>query len=129
MKKELNLQISNEIILKGYIYEPEVESKGVIQICHGMAEHIERYDEFMNFLSNNGYTVIGYDQRGHGKTAGSVENCGYMDDLNNIEVLVSFSVSSTTSIPLVHPTKQQQIKVIIINKIKSFFITYSPQNK
>ena len=89
MKKELNLQISNEIILKGYIYEPEVESKGVIQICHGMAEHIERYDEFMNFLSNNGYTVIGYDQRGHGKTAGSVENCGYMDDLNNIEVLVS----------------------------------------
>ena len=63
--------------------------KGVIQICHGMAEHIERYNEFMSFLCDNGYTVIGYDQRGHGKTAGNIENCGYMDDTNNIDVLLS----------------------------------------
>ena len=89
MKKELNLQISTEIILKGYIYEPKAESIGVIQICHGMSEHIERYDEFMTYLCDNGYTVIGYDQRGHGKTAGTVENCGYMDDTNNIDVLIS----------------------------------------
>lgn len=89
MKKDFSLQISNEITLYGYIYEPSTESKGVIQICHGMAEHIERYDEFMNYLCNNGYTVIGYDQRGHGKTAGCIENCGYMDDSNNIEVLIS----------------------------------------
>ena len=54
-----------------------------------MAEHIGRYDHFMNYLCNNGYTVIGYDQRGHGRTAGNVENCGYMDDSNNIDVLVS----------------------------------------
>lgn len=89
MKKELNIQITNEITLKGYVYEPTGESKGVIQICHGMAEHIDRYDDFMNFLCCNGYTVVGYDQRGHGKTAGSLENCGYMDDNNNISVLIS----------------------------------------
>lgn len=88
MKKELNLQVTNEIILKGYIYEPVTEPKAIIQICHGMAEHIDRYDHFMNFLCDKGYIVIGYDQRGHGKTAGSVENCGYMDDSNNIDVLV-----------------------------------------
>ena len=89
MKKEITIQISNEVILRGYVFEPNCDSKGVIQICHGMAEHIERYFEFMEYLSNNGYTVVGYDQRGHGKTAGCLENCGYMDDSNNIEVLIS----------------------------------------
>ena len=88
MKKEFELQVGNDVALKGYIYEPEQEIKGIIQICHGMAEHIKRYDDFMQFLCNNNFVVIGYDQRGHGMTAGSVEKCGYMDDSDNIEVLV-----------------------------------------
>lgn len=88
MKRDFNLQVSNDVILKGYLYEPTTEAKGIIQICHGMAEHIGRYDNFMNFLCDNGYIVVGYDQRGHGMTAGSVENCGYMSDSDNIEVLV-----------------------------------------
>lgn len=88
MKRDFNLQVSNDTILKGYLYEPTTEAKGIIQICHGMAEHIGRYDNFMNFLCDNGYVVVGYDQRGHGMTAGSVENCGYMSDSDNIEVLV-----------------------------------------
>ncbi len=89
MKKEFSLQVSNDTNLKGYIYyEPVTSAKGIVLICHGMAEHIERYDDFMNFLSQNNYIVYGYDQRGHGKTAGSVEACGYMDDSDNIDVLV-----------------------------------------
>ncbi len=88
MKRDFNLQVSNDTILKGYLYEPTTEAKCIIQICHGMAEHIGRYDNFMNFLCDNGYIVVGYDQRGHGMTAGSVENCGYMSDSDNIEVLV-----------------------------------------
>ena len=89
MKKEFNLQVTNETTLYGYIYEPEnMISKGVVQIVHGMAEHIGRYFDFMQYLCDNGYVVVGYDQRGHGKTAGSVENCGYMDDNDNFNILV-----------------------------------------
>ncbi len=89
MKKELQIPSSNETILKGFIFEPQEHSKGIVLICHGMAEHIQRYNDFMQFLCKNNYTVIGYDQRGHGLTAGSVENCGYMDDTDNIEALVN----------------------------------------
>lgn len=89
MKKEFNLQVTNETTLYGYIFEPEnMISKGVVQIVHGMAEHIGRYFDFMQYLCDNGYVVVGYDQRGHGKTAGSVENCGYMDDNDNFNILV-----------------------------------------
>ncbi len=44
------------------------KAKGVIQIAHGMAEHIERYDAFAQYLNENGYTVVGDDHRAHGET-------------------------------------------------------------
>ena len=74
MKKEFELNVSNDVTLKGFIYEPENEIKGIVQISHGMAEHIQRYDDFSNFLCENNYLVVGYDQRGHGMTAGSVKS-------------------------------------------------------
>lgn len=43
--------------------------KGIVQIAHGMAEHIARYDRFARFLVNSGYTVCGYDQIGHGASS------------------------------------------------------------
>lgn len=54
--------------------------KGAIQISHGMAEHIKRYDEFAKYLVSEGFIVYGNDHRGHGKTAGSLDNVGYFAD-------------------------------------------------
>ena len=49
----------------------EVDSpKGTVIIVHGMAEHIERYEETATYLNSQGLIVYGTDQRGHGKTPG-----------------------------------------------------------
>lgn len=45
---------------------PEGEPKGVVQILHGMAEHISRYDRPARALAGAGYLVAGHDHRGHG---------------------------------------------------------------
>lgn len=45
-----------------------VKPKAVLQIVHGMVEHIERYDEFARFANNAGYLVVGHDHVGHGET-------------------------------------------------------------
>lgn len=47
---------------------PDGEAKAVVQIAHGIAEHIERYDGFMAFLASNGYVAVGNDHLGHGKS-------------------------------------------------------------
>ena len=49
---------------------------GVVQIVHGMVEHIERYDRFARFLNEKGYVVIGHDQRGHGQSIHDLEEMG-----------------------------------------------------
>lgn len=43
---------------------------GIIQLTHGWAEYIERYDEMATYLAKAGYIVCGQDHLGHGKTAG-----------------------------------------------------------
>lgn len=47
------------------------ETKAVLHILHGMAEHGGRYDDFARFLVSKGIAVVIQDHRGHGK---SIEN-------------------------------------------------------
>ena len=54
-------------------WSPEGEPRGIVQIEHGIAEHIERYDDFARFLADNGFIVVGDDHLGHGK---SIDNGG-----------------------------------------------------
>lgn len=44
-------------------------AKAVIQLVHGMEEHQERYEPFIEFLNSNGFSVVSSDMRGHGKNA------------------------------------------------------------
>jgi alpha-beta hydrolase superfamily lysophospholipase len=50
--------------------------RGVVQIAHGLGEHIGRYAETIEFLVANGLTVYGNDHRGHGRTAVSAAQFG-----------------------------------------------------
>lgn len=53
---------------------------GIVQIIHGMDEHVRRYDRFAKFLNRNGYIVFGDDHRAHGKTASEISKIGQPDD-------------------------------------------------
>lgn len=50
-------------------WQPQWELRGVVQIVHGVAEHIARYDHVARFLNRHGFLVCGEDHLGHGKTA------------------------------------------------------------
>lgn len=55
----------------------EIEKKGIIQLAHGVSEHIGRYDDFAKFLADNGYIVCGNDHLGHGLSARSMDELGF----------------------------------------------------
>ena len=89
--------------------EPELgcfKPRGVVQLIHGMAEHIDRYDDFARFLADAGYLVAGHDHIGHGDTAGAPERRGVIDaeggadamieDAQMLRLLVSQQVASGT---------------------------------
>ncbi len=90
-----------------YKHNAERNLKGIVIIVHGMAEHGQRYDDFAGFLNENGFTVYTYDQRGHGKTAGTVENLGFFAEkngwnkvVNDLNVLIQLSKTENPGQPL-----------------------------
>ena len=61
---------------------PACEVKGVLQICHGMVEYIERYHEFAEYMCGYGYYVVGHDHLGHGKSVTDEADYGYFPEDN-----------------------------------------------
>ena len=45
-------------------------SRGAAVLVHGLGEHIDRYDHVARRLNGLGFTVVGYDHRGHGRSPG-----------------------------------------------------------
>ena len=59
--------------LPAYLWMPDGEVKAVLQITHGMTEHMGRYEAFAENLLPMGIAVAGFDLRGHGKNPGDPE--------------------------------------------------------
>ncbi len=57
---------------------PDSKPRAVVQISHGIAEHIDRYRPFMEFLADNGFVVAGNDHLGHGKSIRVPEEQGFL---------------------------------------------------
>lgn len=56
------------------MWRPEGTPRAIVQLVHGIAEHIVRYDVFAEYLVSNGILVVANDHMGHG---GSIcEECG-----------------------------------------------------
>lgn len=62
----------NDTILPAILWQPEGEIQAVLQITHGMTEHIGRYEAFARALTAQGIAVAGFDLRGHGRNPGDI---------------------------------------------------------
>lgn len=68
---------------------PETEKPVcILQIIHGMTEHVDRYDEFARFMARKGILVVGDDHLGHGKSVNPGEPFGYFCKEDAATVLV-----------------------------------------
>ena len=79
-------QDGKELFAKSWVGEQQ--PKAVLQIAHGMAEHIGRYGNLARFLVSHGIYVFGNDHRGHGHTVRRDEDRGYYADQNGFETVV-----------------------------------------
>lgn len=77
-----------DIHLKSWKDE-ERAPKAVLQLVHGMAEHIERYSHFAKFLVEKGFIVYGNDHRGHGLTGERMGTLGFFADENGFDRVVN----------------------------------------
>ncbi len=71
-----------------YFFEPESRPfTGIVQISHGMCEYIERYEDLIRYLCENGFAVCGNDHLGHGHSAKTSEELGFFAEKGGDELL------------------------------------------
>ncbi len=100
----LNTCIDNKYI---YQYLSDISNpKGIVHICHGMAEHIGRYDWLINKLNRDGFHVISIDHRGHGNR---IKNSlkGYFSDKDGWKLVVDDQVNLIKETKKIYPNLKQ----------------------
>ena len=74
--------------LHGFWWLPDGEPKAVLQLTHGMAEYIDRYDPFAAYLAENGIAAIGHDHLGHGESVSSEDQLGFFAEKDGDKILI-----------------------------------------
>lgn len=64
-------------MIRGMRWIPDGNIKAILQLAHGMSEHIDRYEDFALYLRDRGILVTANDHLGHGESVLSTENLGY----------------------------------------------------
>lgn len=81
MKEKFTIVIDEKIKIVAYRWmNPLVKTIGCIQIFHGMAENILRYEEMVNYFIEKGFIVIGHDHYAHGESEPKLQNIDPKDD-------------------------------------------------
>lgn len=90
MKKEgFYLSCDKKTKIHAVAWKPDHQNvKAVVQICHGMVEYIERYEEFAFWLADKGYYVTGHDHLGHGESVLSEREYGHFPKKNGNECVI-----------------------------------------
>lgn len=85
------------------VWEPKGEVKAVVQILHGMAEHIDRYGRMALALNARGYAVAGHNHRGHGANA---EKLGFFAKERGWDAVIEDAHEVTLALKKRYPGKK-----------------------
>ena len=92
--------------IAAYRWEPTGTPRGIVQLTHGMGEHLLRYQHLAETLTAARFLVHGQDHRGHGATSGPdaqgvLGAAGWTGLVDDIGVLVDRARDEHPGVPLV----------------------------
>lgn len=89
LEKAKFLSSDGKTNITAYIWTPDdIPIIGIVQVIHGMREHMGRYADFAGYLNSKGYAVCGHDHLGHGETGGESGKYGYFGEKDGAKHMV-----------------------------------------
>lgn len=83
---------------------PATTPIGIIHIIHGMAEHVNRYNELAHHLTNRGWIVVGDDHLGHGHSVNNLHHLGFFGTDHPVDHLLQDEITLLTTIQADYPS-------------------------
>lgn len=91
MKKDsiiMRMSDGKKIVVHRWMPDKKTPVIGLIQLSHGMIEYAMRYDAFGEQLAEKGFVLYAHDHRGHGETAETADELGYLADVDGFQRVV-----------------------------------------
>lgn len=82
-QSQFKITVEDGTMIEVKVDKAKKNTIGIIHLFHGMAEHMDRYDELVNALNIQGYDVLRHNHRGHGKDIDEVER-GHFESMSQI---------------------------------------------
>lgn len=121
--------------IRALVWEPDVVAAGappraVVQLVHGMAEHVERYERFAGVLCAAGYAVCAEDHIGHGGSVAAPDGLGHiplnggvdmlLEDMHTLRKLVVARYGSAATVD--QPNSSSVAYVLFGHSLGSFMV-------
>lgn len=114
--------------------------KAIIGIVHGLGEHCRRYDHVATYFNQQGYSVLGYDRHGHGRSDGPRGHAssyevyldeidlllGKMNDLNPAIPALLYGHSMGGQLVLLHVLQRQPNLKALISSAPVIRLAFDP---
>lgn len=71
--------------IRACFFVPKKAPRAIVQIVHGMTEHIGRYHRLAEVLTDAGFVVCGNDHLGHGGSVRNADEYGFFAKKNGVE--------------------------------------------
>lgn len=98
--QSFNWTTPDGLLMQGYHWD-SFHAKAVIVLVHGLGEYAGRYAEFARYFSKHGFATIGYDRRGHGRSAGKRGHATSYEALQEeINYLLGHTKSMYPTVPI-----------------------------
>jgi alpha-beta hydrolase superfamily lysophospholipase len=99
---EYSWKTHDGLLVFAQTWQPQGEPKAVVALVHGLGDHSGRLPWLVESLTDAGYAVSAYDQRGHGRTEGPrVHASAYESLLLDIDRHLQATRERFPAIPLV----------------------------
>ena len=87
------------------IWQPPGEAAGVIQLLHGLGEHVNRYDRFAHAAGERGFVLCAHNHRGHGdhtrETGYFADNKGWHLVVDDARIVLTHIQERFAELPIV----------------------------
>ncbi|MGN0707948.1 MAG: alpha/beta fold hydrolase [Faecalibacterium sp.] len=95
---------ANHFPLPAMLWLPDMEPVCILQVTHGMTEHMGRYEALAQELTGSGILVAGFDLRGHGRNTGdpkiaSLGEVGWESSLKDMHLFFKVLAKRFPSLP------------------------------
>lgn len=92
--------------IHGCRWEPKGEPRGVVQIVHGISEHVDRFEPLALYLTSMNYVVVAEDHMGHGRSIS--EECpqgyflgGWFAAVEDTRTLMRYTMGKYPNLPYI----------------------------